>query len=148
MFVVSWSWSLQYMETRLNFTWLTAAQHNFVPFQPSFILISTIDLCTYIFLSPVHLYLFKYICKCYHQNMWAFYIVLHSLVLLCISIPLFKILVNKTKADQNKGWRTSRISCEDCYARESCLSSAIKYNFCKLDDSGDCIIRKTRPHCV
>ena len=32
--------------------------------------------------------------------------------------------------------------------RKSRVSSAIKYNFFKFDDSGNCIIRKTWLHCT
>ena len=32
--------------------------------------------------------------------------------------------------------------------KKSRVSSAIKYDCLKLDDSGNCIIRKTQPHCI
>ena len=45
------------------------------------------------------------------------------------------------------GRRTFGISCEDCYAWE--ISRFICNNdFFKLDDSGNCIIRKTWLHCI
>ena len=43
---------------------------------------------------------------------------------------------------------TFGISCEDCYARELSRFVCNKVQFFKLDDDGNCIIRKTWLHCI
>ena len=46
------------------------------------------------------------------------------------------------------GRRSFGNSCEDCYAREISRFVCNKVRFFKLDDSGNCIIRKTWLHCI
>ena len=46
------------------------------------------------------------------------------------------------------GRRTLKIFWEDSYTREVRVSSAVKYDCFKLDDSGNFIIRKTWLHCI
>ena len=58
--------------------------------------------------------------------------------------------VGKTdsKADQNTGGVLLEFLVRAAMHRKSRVSSAIKYDFLKLDDSGNCIIRKTWLHCI
>ena len=53
------------------------------------------------------------------------------------------------RADQNTGCALLEFSVRTAIHRKYRVSSAIKYDFFfKLDDSGNCIIRKTWLHCI
>ena len=52
------------------------------------------------------------------------------------------------RADQNTGGELLEFSGRTVMHRKSRVSSAVKYDCFKLDDSGNCIIRKTRLHCI
>ena len=53
-----------------------------------------------------------------------------------------------TRADQKTGGALLEFSGRTGMHGKSCVSSAINYDRFKLDDSGNCIIRKTWLHCI
>ena len=59
---------------------------------------------------------------------------------------LVKLVV--TRADQNTGDTLLEFPVRTAMHRKSRVSSATKYDFFKLDDSGNCIIGKTWLHCI
>ena len=67
---------------------------------------------------------------------------------------LYSLQITRLKPGSHQGGSKNRpctlkVFWEDWYAREISVSSAIKYDCFKLDDSlGNCIIRKTWLHCI
>ena len=56
--------------------------------------------------------------------------------------------LNSTRADQKTGGALLEFSGRTAMHGKSRVSSAIKYNCFKFDDSGNCIIRKIWLHCI
>ena len=56
--------------------------------------------------------------------------------------------VDSNRADQNTGDALLEVPVRTAMHWKSRVSSAIKYDVFKLDDSGNCIIRKTWLHCI
>ena len=57
-------------------------------------------------------------------------------------------VIFQTRTDQNTGGALLEFPVRTAMHRKSRVSSAIKYDFFKLDDSGNCITRKTWLHCI
>ena len=69
-----------------------------------------------------------------------------AILMLCKSVKLD--VIGMHQGGSKNGRRTLKIFWEDWYAQEILVSSGIKYDCFKLDNSGNRIIRKTWLHCI
>ena len=58
------------------------------------------------------------------------------------------VCCHQVRADQNTGGALLEFPVRTAMHGKSRVPSAIKYDFFKLDDSGNCILRKTWLHCI
>ena len=59
-----------------------------------------------------------------------------------------QLVLRETRADQKTGGALRKFSGRTGMHGKSRVSSAVKYDCFKLDESGNCIIRKTWLHCI
>ena len=71
----------------------------------------------------------------------------HFFALIFSGLKMGKVF-KSNQGGSKHGRRTFGISCEDCYAGEISRFVCNKVRFFKLDDSGNCIIRKTWLYCI
>ena len=65
-----------------------------------------------------------------------------------LNLKVSKLVKHTIGADQNTGGALLEFPVRTAMHRKSRVSSATKNDFFKLDDSGNCIIRKTWLHCI
>ena len=65
-----------------------------------------------------------------------------------VKLAVVNWAVGYTRADEKTGGTLLEFSGRTAMHGKSRVSSAIKYDCLKFDDSGNCIIRKTRLHCI